>query len=198
MGQAVTANMAYPFLWPRNAVTSTLYYYRSRFYDSASNRFLSEDTLGLALNLYRFENNNPLRFTDPFGLAPGDSYPTSDAAGIQAIKDINGKSISDNLEYAGRIYKKLMGLILIRLREKGVPRVPVRGRCPPARPMGAIIIPTARTTRLTTTRIFRTQTKTAMKREPARLPRHTQRGYQEISAERDSARRHSLDLGSTK
>ena len=49
--------------------------------------------------------NNPLRFTDPYGLKPGDKYPTQDAAGRDAINDINPTSIKEGKEYAGRIYK---------------------------------------------------------------------------------------------
>ena len=53
---------------------SGLYYFRRRYYDPRTGRFLSEDPLGgdVALphsfNLYPYASNNPLRFTDPFGL----------------------------------------------------------------------------------------------------------------------------------
>jgi len=47
-----------------------LYYYRARFYDPATGRFLSQDPLGFAAgdtNLYRYVGNSPLDFVDPSG-----------------------------------------------------------------------------------------------------------------------------------
>jgi len=45
------------------------WYYRARYYDSAHGRFLSEDPIGLPLdiNQYRYVLNNPLAYVDPFG-----------------------------------------------------------------------------------------------------------------------------------
>lgn len=48
-----------------------LYYYRARFYDSGSGRFLSEDPIGLlggTLNFYAYAMNNPVMWTDNSGL----------------------------------------------------------------------------------------------------------------------------------
>lgn len=53
---------------------SGLYYYRRRYYDPNIGRFLSEDPLGgfintpQSFNPYLYGSNNPLVFTDPFGL----------------------------------------------------------------------------------------------------------------------------------
>jgi RHS repeat-associated protein len=46
--------------------------YRNRIYDQQTGRWTQEDPVGLAggLNLYQFNGNNPVVFTDPFGLAP--------------------------------------------------------------------------------------------------------------------------------
>jgi RHS repeat-associated protein len=48
-----------------------LYFYRARYYEPATGRFLSEDPLGLAAgdaNPYRYLGNDPLNGTDPSGL----------------------------------------------------------------------------------------------------------------------------------
>jgi RHS repeat-associated protein len=47
-----------------------LHYYRSRYYDPALGRFISEDPVGLAAgpNLYACVNGNPIRYRDPLGL----------------------------------------------------------------------------------------------------------------------------------
>jgi RHS repeat-associated protein len=50
--------------------TTGLYYYRARFYNAATGRFISEDPIGFGggVNLYAYVRNNPLRAVDPFGL----------------------------------------------------------------------------------------------------------------------------------
>jgi RHS repeat-associated protein len=84
-----------------------LYYYRARYYSPKMQRFVSEDPIGFNggdINLYAYARNNPVRYFDPWGLRPGDSYPTADAAAIDAIQDINQTSINEGREHAGRIY----------------------------------------------------------------------------------------------
>ncbi|MCP9494183.1 MAG: hypothetical protein MSG64_06985 [Pyrinomonadaceae bacterium MAG19_C2-C3] len=52
-----------------------LYYYRARWYDAQSGRFISEDPIGFGggdVNLYAYVWNNPARFRDPSGLS-GDA-----------------------------------------------------------------------------------------------------------------------------
>jgi RHS repeat-associated protein len=49
-----------------------LYYYRARYYDPATGRFLSEDPLGFdggGANFYAYVGNHPVDFVDPLGLA---------------------------------------------------------------------------------------------------------------------------------
>ncbi|MFL5493646.1 MAG: RHS repeat-associated core domain-containing protein [Gemmatimonadales bacterium] len=45
-------------------------FFRNRVYDQATGRWTQEDPIGLAggLNLYQFNQNNPVMYTDPFGL----------------------------------------------------------------------------------------------------------------------------------
>jgi RHS repeat-associated protein len=46
-------------------------YYRARYYNPNTGRFLSEDPLGFAgsgMNLYAYASENPLRFNDPWGM----------------------------------------------------------------------------------------------------------------------------------
>ncbi len=49
---------------------SGLYYYRARYYDPATGRFLQKDHLGITegKNLYPYVDNNPIRYADPSGL----------------------------------------------------------------------------------------------------------------------------------
>jgi RHS repeat-associated protein len=51
-------------------VESGLYFYRARYHDATTGRFLSEDPFGFAgqdPNLYRYVGNNPINFNDPSG-----------------------------------------------------------------------------------------------------------------------------------
>ncbi len=48
-----------------------LYYYRARYYDPSAGRFISEDPLSLGgedTNFYRYVDNDPANWFDPFGL----------------------------------------------------------------------------------------------------------------------------------
>ena len=52
-----------------------LYYFRARFYDSQTGRWLSNDPIGISggLNQYVFCGNNPMNDSDPFGLCKDGS-----------------------------------------------------------------------------------------------------------------------------
>jgi len=52
-----------------------LYYYRNRYYSPTMQRFISEDPIGLngGINLYAYARNNPVSYSDPFGLKPQKS-----------------------------------------------------------------------------------------------------------------------------
>ena len=52
--------------------TGGMVYLRNRWYDPATGRFLTQDPLGLGggANLYAYAGNDPVSFSDPFGLDP--------------------------------------------------------------------------------------------------------------------------------
>jgi len=55
----------------REIETNDLYYYRARYYDASTQRFLSVDPIGFMsgdFNFYRYVGNSPVSFVDPFGL----------------------------------------------------------------------------------------------------------------------------------
>jgi RHS repeat-associated protein len=60
------------YLWQGREYSwkTKLYYFRTRWYDPVTGRFLSNDPIGIngGLNQYVFCGNNPVNFTDPFGL----------------------------------------------------------------------------------------------------------------------------------
>lgn len=61
-------------LEPQGAAGSGLSFFRNRAYDQNTGRWTQEDPIGLAggVNLYQFNGNNPVAYTDPFGLCPKD------------------------------------------------------------------------------------------------------------------------------
>jgi RHS repeat-associated protein len=52
-------------------------YYRARYYDPSTGRFLSEDPVDFRgdINFYKYVKNNPLNLIDPRGLAPVPADP---------------------------------------------------------------------------------------------------------------------------
>ncbi|MBK6423777.1 MAG: RHS repeat-associated core domain-containing protein [Gemmatimonadetes bacterium] len=71
---AGAATKAFSFAAERqsNANQPEISLFRNRAYDSRSGRWLQEDPIGIAggINLYQFNGNNPVAYTDPFGLCP--------------------------------------------------------------------------------------------------------------------------------
>ena len=73
---AHTGTLANPFQYTGREFDSEtgINYYRERYFDPSSGRFLSEDPLRFttATNFYPYAANNPLRFNDPMGLSAAD------------------------------------------------------------------------------------------------------------------------------
>jgi len=53
-----------------SGVEGGLYYYRARYYSPTLQRFISEDPIRFlgGINYYRYVDNNPVNFNDPYGL----------------------------------------------------------------------------------------------------------------------------------
>jgi RHS repeat-associated protein len=82
-------------------------YLRNRWYDPSTGRFLTQDPIGLAggVNLYSYAGNNPVGFTDPFGLCPeelrkkadqGECYQWNQQQKNEAIEIINDERAGGN------------------------------------------------------------------------------------------------------
>jgi RHS repeat-associated protein len=57
---------------------TALYYYRARYYDPTTGRFLSEDParFSAGVDFYTYVGNSPPNFSDPSGLCPVPNKPT--------------------------------------------------------------------------------------------------------------------------
>jgi len=107
-GQATVTNSTYPFQYAgRVVVSSNLDYYRARFYNSQTGRFISEDPLSLlgGPGRYSYVDNDPVLHTDPVG-ASADSKTALAVLGLIAAieKNLNNPgTIGDALFVAGLI-----------------------------------------------------------------------------------------------
>jgi RHS repeat-associated protein len=80
-----------------------LYYYRARYYDQSSGRFLAEDPLGFGGgdgNLYRYALGSPLMYVDPTGLTVTCTYNQLTGRLI-CTDDSTGKTVVNTSGYSG-------------------------------------------------------------------------------------------------
>ena len=82
--------------------TGGLYYYRARYYDPMSGRFLSEDPISFqgGINFYRYAVNNPIIFRDPSGLLVACFYVQNNGHMVCYDAD-SGDQVVNTTGYAG-------------------------------------------------------------------------------------------------
>lgn len=96
---ASTGSLVNPFQYTaRESDSETgLYYYRARYYDSNTGRFLREDPSGFrgGINLYAYTMNSPTGWTDPTGLAMSPEECNKLLRDIRRRADILKKKIAN-------------------------------------------------------------------------------------------------------
>ncbi|WP_124949928.1 glycohydrolase toxin TNT-related protein [Sulfuriferula thiophila] len=77
---------AYQYTGRENDGTG-LYYYRARYYDTQTSRFISQDPIGFGggVNQYTYVNGNPVSLVDPLGLAGADPEPGLEPICVECI-----------------------------------------------------------------------------------------------------------------
>jgi len=113
---------------------SGLYYYRARYYDPKEGRFLTKDPIGFAggdVNLYRYVQNNPVNFIDPFGLMHqgfiNQLLKYSNKELQKAIKSLTkniekheAKSCSSHHEHEIRVFEEQLRLAKEEAKRRGL------------------------------------------------------------------------------
>jgi RHS repeat-associated protein len=111
---ASSGSLTNPFQYTgREFDTETgLYFYRARYFDPGTGRFLGEDPIGFrgGLNLYRYVKNEPTRYVDPSGTAltsvdaaMQQAIARGNIEEIQALLDASGDELTPALRQAGQV-----------------------------------------------------------------------------------------------
>ena len=84
-----------------------LHYNYFRDYDPSIGRYIQSDPIGLSggVNTYNYVLSNPSVLTDQYGLAPGEKFPTEEAAAQDAISYAWKFTVRDGVEYGGWIFQ---------------------------------------------------------------------------------------------
>jgi RHS repeat-associated protein len=109
--------------------------FRNRFYDQSTGRWTQEDPIGVTggVNLYNFNGNNPVAYTDPFGLCPEnmkESKKECDKWNTVRASDVRG--YYDKQHAAGNPGTRLIPYSLDRQPIRGVSGSEINaiGNCP--------------------------------------------------------------------
>jgi RHS repeat-associated protein len=102
---ASTGSLVNPFQYTaRESDPETgLYYYRARYYDQNSGRFVSEDPVGFQggdNNVYRYSFNDPVNLKDPTGLTVTCTY-NQFSGNLRCTDDSTGKVVVNTNGYSG-------------------------------------------------------------------------------------------------
>ena len=99
-----------PRKWQTNDQWGGIQQFRNRAYDPATGTWIQEDPMGVAggVNLYRFNNGNPVSFGDPLGLMPGDTLPS--LAKTSVTVGNGGSTVTVTNEFAPLTEAQTVGL----------------------------------------------------------------------------------------
>ncbi len=81
-------------------------FFRNRFYDQVTGRWTQEDPVGVAggINLYGFNGNNPVAYTDPFGLCKPMPECEADAKKVATKENATASLVVSGTLLLGYMY----------------------------------------------------------------------------------------------
>ena len=102
---AATGTIINPFRYTGREydVETGIYYYRARYYDSTIGRFIVEDPISFSSgsdNFYRYVDNSPTGYIDPFGLTCTCTYHQSSGS-MRCTDNATGEVVVEATGYSG-------------------------------------------------------------------------------------------------